>query len=58
MQADCEVGIVNADGLRGVVATHDMHKNQIVVKLPKVLAVDLKESSKTAEVGRTQPLCM
>ena len=50
MQVDCEVGAVNEEGLRGVLARRDMTLHQVAVKLPKVMAITLKEWNKTSEV--------
>jgi len=50
MQVDCEVGEVNAQGLRGVHAKRDMQLHQVAVKLPRVMAITLKEWNKTSEV--------
>jgi len=50
MQVDCEVGEVNAQGLRGVRAKRDMQLHQVAVKLPRVMAITLKEWNKTSEV--------
>ncbi|CAK0787098.1 hypothetical protein CVIRNUC_010314 [Coccomyxa viridis] len=46
---DCQVGEVNAEGLRGVRAQRDMQQHQVAVKLPKVMAITLKEWNKTSE---------
>ena len=50
MQVDCEVGAVNEEGLRGVRARRDMKLHQVAVKLPKVMAITLKEWNLTSEV--------
>ena len=50
LQVDCEVGEVNAEGLRGVRARRDMKLHQVAVKLPKVMAITLKEWNVTSEV--------
>lgn len=55
MQVDCEVGEVNAAGLRGVRARRDMKLHQVAVKLPKVMSITLKEWNKTSEV-HSRPL--
>ena len=52
MQVDCEIGEVNEEGLRGVHAKRDMQLHQVAVKLPKVMAITLKEWNKTSEVRR------
>ena len=44
------VGNVTSEGLRGVFARRDMKLHQVAVKLPKVMAVTLKEWNKTSEV--------
>ena len=53
---DCQVGEVNAEGLRGVRAQRDMQQHQVAVKLPKVMAITLKEWNKTSEVC-SRPSC-
>ena len=53
VQVDCEVGEVNAEGLRGVRARRDMKLHQVAVKLPKVMAITLKEWNVTSEVRLT-----
>lgn len=50
MQVDCEIGEVNEEGLRGVRAKRDMQLHQVAVKLPKVMAITLKEWNRTSEV--------
>ena len=55
VQVDCQVGEVNAEGLRGVRAQRDMQQHQVAVKLPKVMAITLKEWNKTSEVCARPP---
>ena len=55
VQVDCEIGEVNAEGLRGVRAQRDMQQHQVAVKLPKVMAITLKEWNKTSEVRACPP---
>ena len=50
MQVDCEIGEVNEEGLRGVRARRDMQLHQVAIKLPKVMAITLKEWNRTSEV--------
>lgn len=50
MQVDCEIGEVDSEGLRGVRAKRDMQLHQMAVKLPKIMAITLKEWNKTSEV--------
>ncbi len=57
-QVDCEVGEVNAEGLRGVRARRDMKLHQVAVKLPKVMAITLKEWNVTSEVQTHFPQYM
>ena len=58
VQVDCEVGEVNEEGLRGVRARRDMTLHQVAVKLPKVMAITLKEWNLTSEVPSYSPCSM
>ena len=49
-QVDLQIGIVNAEGLRGTKAVRDMKKDQIAVHLPSQLSVHLGEGMVTPEV--------
>lgn len=46
---------MNEEGLRGVRARRDMTLHQVAVKLPKVMAITLKEWNKTSEVCLEAP---
>ncbi len=52
-QVDLEIGVVNAEGLRGTKAVRDMKKDQIAVHLPSQLSVHLGEGMVTPEVSCT-----
>ena len=44
------MGNLTSEGPRGVFARRDMKLHQVAVKLPKVMAITLKEWNKTSEV--------